>query len=186
VASATNPDMQWYVLGLNAEPWRVGPLGVGRTKAKKLFPYVGRDQQLYAYQEAVKMGLNHLYPNAPLLPEVEVELVFYFHHVLEEYETASGRKTRDNEADLTNLVKATEDAIQGVLIRNDRLVMKQTNYLRRTDADGATPYIVIGVAPYAGENPDEFPDEVWQAADILALEQKRDQVPNLLPDQEVF
>ncbi len=179
--------MEWYILGLNPEPWRVGPLGIGRTGGK-LRPYVGRDQQLYGYQEAVKAELKRLYPSAPLLPEVEVELVFYFHHVLEEYTSLSGRKTKDNLADLTNLVKATEDAIQGVLIRNDRLVMKQRNYLRRTDTDDATPYVVIGVAPYVGENPNDFPDEVWDAVDILNMERRVAKMPTVirLPEQDVF
>ena len=166
----------------------MGPLGIGRNAGGKLFPYIGRDQQLHAYQEAVRTELKRLYPDAPLLAEIEVELVFYFHHVLEEYRSASGRKTRDNEADATNLMKATEDAIQGVLIRNDRLVMKQTNYLRRTDTDDATPYVVIGVAPYLGENPDDFPAEVWDAVDMLNLERRIARMPKTvqLPEQDVF
>lgn len=180
--------MNWFVVPLNPEPWAVGPLSVGRRNGRP-FPMMGRNQQLYHYQEAVRGELER--QRAELLAlndEVDgYELVFMFHQVLETWTSQSGRASQDKEADLTNLVKATEDAIQGVLIENDRAVRKQTNYVERSLA-GATPYVVIGVAPYIGINPNEFPAEVWEGVDRAVAEQRHeaDAVVVHLPDRDIF
>lgn len=181
-------DMNWFILPLNPEPWAVGPLSVGR-RAGKPFPIMGRNQQLYRYQEAVREEL--LRQRAIVLElddEVDAyELVLMFHQVLESYQTQSGRTVHDKEADLTNLVKATEDAIQGVLIENDRAVRKCTSYVERSAASNATPYIVIGVAPYVGIDPGELPSEVWAGVDMMMAEQRAEKHTVVhLPDRDIF
>lgn len=105
--------MQWFKVEVNPEPWAVGPLGVGR-RGGKIWAYVGRNEQLYSYQEAVKEELT---VRSPALWVGDVELFFLFWRQVE-------REHHKNYADSTNLQKATEDAIQGVLIENDRNVRK--------------------------------------------------------------
>ena len=186
---STFPDsMDWYVLPLNPEPWAVGPLSVGRRHGKP-FPQMGRNQQLHNYKEAVREALKRQRAEMVEWKHGDVdgyELVFLFNQVLESYQAASGRTVHDKEADLTNLVKATEDAIQGVLIHNDKMVRKQTNYVERSVV-GSVPYVVIGVAPYIGIDPNEFPAEVWEGVDLAVAEHRTDNtITVLLPEQDVF
>jgi hypothetical protein len=194
VASNNLPEyeMHWYVLSLNPEPWRVGPISVGRKTQGNPYPVVGRDQQLYNYQLAVQEELKR---QGAVMRSLKIgdegyELVFFFHHVLESYQTATGRNSKDRPADLTNLAKATEDAIQGVLIDNDTFVVKQTNYISRSGHFGKPagyPYIVIGVAPYLGHDPNELPSEVWEGVDAMLKFQKETQKEaDQLPEQDVF
>lgn len=105
---------QWYVLKLNPEPWRIGPIAcVGKRGIR-----VGRDQQLAAYQEAIKESLGKC-----KMIEGKVRLVIYLWRNRPEYTTALSRRHRKHEADATNMQKALEDALQGVLFRNDRDVV---------------------------------------------------------------
>jgi hypothetical protein len=43
----------WYVVHVNPEPWAVGPLDLGR-RGGKVYATMGQNQQLAAYQEAVR------------------------------------------------------------------------------------------------------------------------------------
>lgn len=104
----------WFCIGINPEQWRVGPLSVGR-RGGKLYPIAGRDQQLAAYQEAVREELGDRFE----LLTGPMRIRFYFWRQTEAYER-EGKKLRRNEVDATNLQKALEDALQGVLFENDR------------------------------------------------------------------
>lgn len=170
----TLAELTWYVLPLNPEPWAVGPLSVGRGKGGKFFPRMGANQQLVNYQEAVRSELRRQRAEMIELGEGynAYELVFVFHQVLYKYMTGSGRTSQQKQADLTNLVKATEDALQGILISNDTLVEKQTNYVQRSEGD-AVPYVIIGVGPYLAINPNEFPPEVWDGVDLAVAEHRK-------------
>lgn len=108
--------MSWYILEINPEPWAVGPVQVYR-KGAKIGGTVGRNQQLAAYQEAIKEALAD-YDIEPIEGEVDLTMFFWRHRA--EYETHQARTHRKHEADGTNLFKATEDALQGVLFKNDR------------------------------------------------------------------
>lgn len=159
---------RWYVLPLNPEGWAVGPLAVARTGGK-LRPFMGRNQQLHAYKEAVAEELVKRYGS--LLPtDSEVELKVYAWQRLDSYTSHTGRKTRDKAADLTNIVKATEDAIQKILIKNDNKVMAQRNVIadRSPAIEGA---LVISINDWQGLNPNELPQHVWDQLDLLKAEQ---------------
>lgn len=106
----------WFVLDVNPEPWAIGPLGVSR-KSGKLIPYVGRNMQLHAYKEAIKEALG---TEPGVWIEGKVQLRMYFWRQRAEYSTPQARTHRKHEADVTNLQKATEDALQGVLFKNDK------------------------------------------------------------------
>jgi Holliday junction resolvase RusA-like endonuclease len=107
----------WYVLNVNPEPWAIGSLGLGRRNGK-VYPYVGQNAQLAAYQSAVREAVVD-----PVQIEGNVELTFYFWRNLASYETQSGHEHRKHHADATNMQKATEDALQGILFDNDKWVV---------------------------------------------------------------
>ena len=107
-------DVRWYRFSVNPEPWAVGPLGVGR-RGGRLYPYMGRNEQLYAFQEAVREEFGE-----PDLMEGHLKLTFYFWRELQPYRTEKTRLARKHEADATNMQKALEDALQGYLYGNDR------------------------------------------------------------------
>lgn len=149
----------WYVLAVNPEPWRIGPAGVAR-KSGKLIPYVGRDQQLAAYKAAVAESIQPI-----RFFEGKVELEFFFWRHRATYETQQARTHRKHEADITNMQKATEDALQGILFKND----KDTNHVEShivAQGPNVTGKIVIRI----DENPDpriDLPEHIWALVNAL-------------------
>lgn len=108
-----------FHVGVNPEPWVVPPFSPARV-GKKLIVKAGRDQGLHAYQEAIKDELRS--QNAEML-KPPYGLKFWFFHRVEQYRTQSGRTVTTNIPDVTNLQKAAEDALQGLVIDNDRHVI---------------------------------------------------------------
>lgn len=151
---------RFFVIGLNAEPWAIGPLGLGR-KAGKPYPYIGPNQKVQAYQEALREQLEG---SGVLDGEVEVNL--YIWRKIETMLIAGGRNRKGKSADATNIQKATEDALQGVLITNDRLVRRISTEVMQQD-ENTEPCIVIQVRPYVGSTP-ELPDHIWDQVDSVA------------------
>lgn len=110
---------RWYVFSVQPEPWQVPPMNVAR-KGGKLFVKSGKDQQLASYQETLRELFKETYPE-PELVDGNQKLVFYFWRKLEVYKGVT-RKVQRNPVDVTNLQKATEDALQGILFKNDSQV----------------------------------------------------------------
>lgn len=106
---------RWFVLDINPEPWAIGPVGYSR-RGGKMSAYVGRNQQLDAYKNAIKETLGEGHD----LIEGKVRVRFWFWRNRAEYTTPQARTHRKHEADVTNMQKATEDALQGVLFKNDK------------------------------------------------------------------
>lgn len=157
-------DYIWFVLDVNPEPWAIGPVGVSRTGGK-LRPYVGRNAQLFAFQETVKAALEGS-------PEMEagkysVRLILWRERA--EYETPQARTHRKHEADATNMQKAFEDALQGVLFKNDKDVIDiHTSVIKQ--GPGVHGKIVLGIKVINELTEDDvyMPDEV--RAQLVALE----------------
>lgn len=148
----------WIVLSLNPEPWRIGPLSVGR-KNGKMFPMVGRDTQLHFYQQAIKEELGDDWD----MIQGPVELKFFFWRRRDEYQTPQARTHRKHEADGTNMAKATEDALQGVLFKND----KDTNHMEWTvveQGSNVEPRLVIAIR--RGNNPPTYTLPNWVTFEI--------------------
>lgn len=146
--SSGSYDDRWYVLNVNPEPWAVGPLDLLRRNGK-LAPTMGRNLQLYMYQQAVKEEMQRCYPDVVELPP-HYELDFWFWRNTE----------RGNIADATNLQKATEDALQGVLLKNDRLVVRvgSTIVAQGADVTGALAFRVRwGIEPIENELTEPVP-----------------------------
>lgn len=127
-----------HCLHLNPEPWAIGNAFVvkgGRRAA------VAPDKTLKAYQEAVRAEL--LAQGATMVDGPYV-LTFWFWRENVSYTDAGGKKRSRNSPDLSNMVKATEDAIQGILIDNDRDVVHIRSFLVERGKD-VEPKVVIEV-----------------------------------------
>jgi hypothetical protein len=152
---------RWYALHVNPEPWAVGPLDILRRKGK-LAPTMGRNQQLFAYQQAVKDELLSKYgvvKESVYAPCYQLDC--YFWRRLDE----GPGTNRRHEADATNMQKALEDAIQGVLIHNDRDVIRVRSTI--VEQEGSTDGKIIfclqwGVARYGLQTPmpNGIPEEI--------------------------
>lgn len=144
--------MDWYHIPVNPEPWAIGPVGTGRRNGK-MWAYVGQNQQLHAYQEAVRESLfdptTISIDSGPHKYYGSIHLVFYFWRQVT-------REDRAHEADVTNMQKATEDALQGILYDNDRSTRQITSVLvdQGPLVDGK---VIVGIAPF---QPREFPKPV--------------------------
>lgn len=133
--------MFYQIRGINAEPWAIGPLGVGR-KGRATYPFIGPNQKLQAYQEALRENLQ----NADLV-EGEVEVRLYVWRQIEHLKVSGGRDRKGKSADATNIQKATEDAIQNILIENDRNVRRISTEIVSQSED-TEPRILVHVLPY--------------------------------------
>lgn len=170
VAEMAEGEERWYAIAINPEPWAVGPAYVVRN-AKKFIPKIGPNKQLQAYQEAVRGELRRKYPDIEMI-EHEVELKFYFWRVLEKYDQVmSGRTIYANAADSTNLQKGTEDALQGLLIKNDRQVIccasaiiSQAPLIGDAEAQG----LVVIRMSRPRDHESEIPSEMWDNISTVA------------------
>lgn len=136
-----NEMYDWYILEINPEPWAVGPIGYAR-RGGKMSAYVGRNAQLDAYKESVKEALADVETR---MLDGKISLRLFFWRTRQDYETAQGRRHRKHEADTTNLQKATEDALQGILFENDKDVIDVHSSM--VDQSPTAPgRVVIGVA----------------------------------------
>jgi Holliday junction resolvase RusA-like endonuclease len=109
--------------GVNPEPWRSPRLGTKRV-AGKVTPAAFKDANLRSYQEAVKEVLTEelttLGYELPIFEEGSLLTIsFGFWRQTESYQ-GEGRRNVRARPDLTNMQKATEDALQGVLYKTDR------------------------------------------------------------------
>lgn len=150
---------RWYVLhGINPEPWKVGPISIGR-RGERLFPIVGADSQLVAFQSAVREAIT----NAAEMIDGELELKFFFWRRRAQYSGAKKEVTK-NEVDATNMQKATEDALQGLVMENDKLVRRVSSEIVEQDVD-VTPLVVIYAEPWVAFDPSQIPTEIWERID---------------------
>lgn len=153
--------LTWYVLDLNPEPWAIGPVGYARREGK-MSAYVGRNAQLDAYKEAVREALGD--GHVPL--EGKVRLVCLFWRERSEYTTPQARRHRKHEADATNLLKATEDACQGVLFVNDRDNNDVRGVIVEQGPDVKARVVIgVGVSPEIPDIVEQIPTHVWELMD---------------------
>jgi Holliday junction resolvase RusA-like endonuclease len=145
------------IIDLNPLPWRVPPFSVGRGKGGGRFVVAGRDQELHSYQEAIREHLTSI--NAPMM-EPPYRILLAFSRSTAAHMVESGRKAKGNNADSTNLQKAAEDALQGVVISNDTHVRSITSMIV-DQSDEAPPFIALEVR--GGYEDLQTPRWVWEA-----------------------
>lgn len=159
----TSYGWMYFDLDVNPEPWKVGPLSLGRRHGtKQMYPIVGRDMQLYTYQQAIREQLAEY--DTFLLPGMYVAK-YCFWRRRDQYTNDKQRQVRKHEIDLTNALKATEDACQGMLFRNDVDCVAHENYFFEQEFD-TKPRVVIGVSPVAAR---PRPSSVMDADLLKAL-----------------
>lgn len=156
-------DEQWFVIPVNPYPWKVPPFSAARA-GKKLFVKAGRDEGLHSYKMAIKEFINSR-PHEIVVGPVEMDCWFYRN--IPTYTSHQGRTARKHEADTTNLQKATEDALQGLIYDNDKDVVKIMSW-RVEQSPTAKSFIVIRVAEFVNMYP-IFPDDVqFEIGNMLA------------------
>jgi len=146
---------RWFVLDVNPEPWAIGPVGYSR-RGGKMSAYVGQNKQLDTYKQTIREAMG----TKEKLFDGKVSITFYFWRNRAEYKTPAASTHRKHEADATNLLKSTEDALQDVLYKND----KDNSHVQAYIVDqgpGVKGKVVICVKPYIAFNPDHIPNDVW-------------------------
>lgn len=138
---------QWFVLDVNPEPWEIGPLNVVR-RGGHFRPFVGRSQQLHDYKLAVveairKSGQDYF------MMEGNVSLTCWFWRHMADHASWQARRWRAHEADDTNLLKATEDALQGLLYDNDKNNVHVQGFVVAQGPD-VEPGLIVCVKPAPG------------------------------------
>jgi Holliday junction resolvase RusA-like endonuclease len=169
---------QSFRLPINPEPWAIGPVGIS-NKGGKMHPYIGPNPQLLNYQHAVREYLQKNY--GPFIPvERKCQLHFYFWRRLDTYTTPTGRVSQGHEADTTNLQKGLEDALAGLLFKNDRQVKLLVSEIIEQDVETDPGIMIIFEAPYRPAHLIEIPQaELEQFARFRADANKVD-LGNLL------
>lgn len=136
--------MKFYLIeGINPIPWTAPEASIGRSKGR-VYVQLHKSEALRFYQEAVKHCMSQDYPDAPISPAgTPVALTLWLWRELPTYQ-GDKRKVHKNQADATNMQKALEDALQGVLYENDRDVQVCKTYVVEQSVT-TKPCIVIGV-----------------------------------------
>ena len=145
--------MRRYSLEVNPHQWAIGPVTTIKRGGKTI-PMVGRNVQLHNFKEAVKREMKRLYGPQDIM-EGPVEMRFWFWRNRPAYETHQARTHRKHEADATNLQKSLEDALQGVLYKNDKQVQKITSEIVEQEQD-IWGHIIIEIDDYEPTLPPPF------------------------------
>lgn len=143
----------YWIFGVNPEPWTPGTAyrrGRGAGVAK--------NQKLVMYQEAVREEFPDQNPIHKFIePGERIWFVFW--------RTATGPV-----ADATNLQKALEDALQGLLWRNDRTNLDIRSTIE-SQGKGVEPAILVRILPprtetiippYPQRDTERWEDSQWR------------------------
>lgn len=136
------PNVVATALPLNPEPWAMGNVSAFKIKGRAI-PKVAPNLTLKNYQEALRAELG--LTDFEILPGPYYSVRFTFSRQLVKYKTSSGRTSTRNWADVTNMQKGTEDALQGVAFGNDRDVIRVESRLFGTQSASALPFVVIEI-----------------------------------------
>ena len=138
--------MRFEILDLNPEPWTSPQVSIGR-KGGKAFPRFYSNEQMKNFKEALAEAVRQKLPEDFEPFEIPIGVTFYFWRRLDEYQSPQARTARKHEADATNLQKAAEDALQGVLFKNDKDVSVVTSYIME-QAHDTRPAVVVEIEQY--------------------------------------
>lgn len=128
--------------GVNPQPWKSPSAGTKRFGGK-VVAYTYPNPEVVLYQEAVKEYVADEYPAlVPVEPgEHGLLVTFWF------WRSLNYGGQRRQRCDTTNLVKATEDALQGLLYTNDKHNRTVTGHIVAQDAR-VEPLIMVTAMPY--------------------------------------
>ena len=103
----------YWIWDVQPQPWEAPPFQGFKTKGGRCSCRPGRSDQLHFFKEDLAREFRNAYPDVTPADQ-PVALVFRFWRNM-----GAG----EERADWTNLTKAAEDALQGVLYVNDRQVV---------------------------------------------------------------
>lgn len=150
-------DPKYFILHVNPEPWAIGSVSRSSHGAR-----ISPNPNLVAFQAAVKEALE----DVPMLPESYRRMTFYFWRQQAKYLDTNDKIRQRNQADATNMQKGLEDALQGILFKNDREIRDVRSVIVAQGPDVTEPGILIRaehVGPTFTSNVlDEIPTEVLE------------------------
>jgi len=137
----------WLVIpDVNPQPWAIGTISTGRSGGK-IRGRMSPNAQLVTYQEAINEHCAGL--ELPFFM-TDIELQFLFARAVE---------GKAKPADVTNLQKATEDALQGILFANDRQVVKVQSEIYE-QGPGVRPFAAVHIRAWSAYTSRPLPLEV--------------------------
>lgn len=163
-----------YVLPINPEPWAIGDVSFSKT-GKRITP----NAQLVNYQEAVRQYIKQNYPGCPMCVS-ECELNFYFWRRLDTYMTSGARMHTRHVADATNLQKGLEDALQGTVLYNDRLVRRVTSEIVNQAHNIDPGIVIVAKQHYRSKYADELEPLVLEELRLAQHEANNINLDNVL------
>lgn len=114
-------SMLLYITDIQPEPWTVPDISTGRNPATgKVYPIMSKKPPLRGYQAQIEENIRTAYPDLPMFPDdAKLTLHVVIWRQIEQYQTAKGANRSRMRADATNILKATEDALQKLVFKND-------------------------------------------------------------------
>lgn len=125
----------YLVEGINPEPWEAPTASIGRKNGKH-YVHMHKNDSVRSYQDGFRIAFLQQNPDSQLF-DGDVELNLYFWRQRD-------TETKAKSADATNLQKATEDALQGLLFQNDRSVIKVASRIMEQEPE-TEPKVLIGI-----------------------------------------
>lgn len=163
-------NVYWYITdGVNPEPWE-SPEGSIQRKSGKMYVQMHKPLKLRAFQEDLAETFLDQNPDTMLLDGPVRMEIYLWRHV--------DRLIKANIADATNMQKAIEDALQGILYANDRQVIDVRTRIMAQGPE-AKPAIVVAIATDV-----EWGVHAWTADYATKLlEMKRAAATRLIPHE---
>lgn len=145
-------NLDAYAFEVNPQPWAVGTFSAVRNKQTgKMITKPSPDMTLVTYQNSIREMLEM---QGAVMREGKYALRFTFSRQLDKYVKTTGKGTATrNQADGTNMMKATEDALQGVIIGNDRDVVTATWVMSGPQLDTTDPWVIVELVYGLDDNP---------------------------------
>jgi Holliday junction resolvase RusA-like endonuclease len=142
------------VRGVNPVPWTAGTPAMTRGQGGKTFPTIAKSGELVNYQEALASIIKKRSSSdaACMWPDgMDLDARYYFWRELTTYQGPKRMVTK-HEADATNMQKATEDAMHGVLFTNDKYCRRVCS-LSVEQSKQTSPCVIIDVWPLGKSEP---------------------------------
>lgn len=138
----------FVITGVNPEPWAMGTASAGR-RGGTVKASVAPNQKLQVYQNAMREEISWMMVNKALQTfEGDMRIRLWFWRQVETGHAGPARRAMTgNYADSTNLQKATEDAMQGLLYMNDRHTRAISSEIVEQGPE-VEPSIVIHIESY--------------------------------------
>lgn len=165
----------FHIVGyVNPEPWSVGTAYATRTKSGAMRGGISPNKKVQAYQKALREELLSL-PMVRMLEPGDAGLclrLWFWRQI--EVSNKAGRRVTGHIADVTNLQKSTEDALQGILFENDNAVRWVCSEIIEQEAS-TVPTIAIEVWHYREGDSRHSPHQtrmVKETRDLMIKEQE--------------